>query len=179
MPRSLLSTLRAGSASCRLERPLRGLVSDSSPVFRLIYRSHSVVASEESGGELGAIFTTARRNNKELGITGALLTTDRAFAQTLEGEEQAVRDLYRRIEGDPRHESITVLEEGDVDGRVFARWAMAKIAEDGGPDIRLMSNASRGQIVAAGPDSHVTPEQQQIIGFMRESLLDVEPRPVR
>lgn len=158
---------------------MRGLVSDPSPVFRLIYSSHSLVAPEKSGGELGAIFTAARRNNKELGITGALLTSERAFAQTLEGEERAVRDLYQRIEGDPRHERITVLEEGDVEGRVFGRWAMAKVAEGGGPDIRLMSNASRGQIVAAGPDSHITPEQEHIIRVMRESLLDVGPRPLR
>jgi hypothetical protein len=42
----------------------------------------------------------------------------------------------------------------------------------------MMSNAARGQIVAAGPDSHVTPEQEQVIGFMRESLLEVEAPPV-
>ncbi len=142
-------------------------------MFRLIYRSHSLVAPEESGGELGAIFTVARVNNKGLGITGALLITESAFAQALEGEERAVRDLYERIERDPRHDRITILEEGDVDSRVFGRWAMAKVAEDGGPDLRLMSNASRGQIVAAGPDSHVTPEQEQVIGFMRESLQPV------
>jgi len=153
-------------------------VSEPSPVFRLIYSSHSLLAPDESRGELGAIFTAARRNNKALGITGALLTSGRAFAQTLEGEERAVRDLYGRIERDPRHERITVLQEGEVDGRVFGRWAMAKVAEDGGPDIRLLSNAARGQIVAAGPDPHVSPEQEHIIGFMRESLVDAEPRPV-
>src|SRR5205085_7022976 len=101
-----------------------------------------------------------------------------AFAQTLEGEEHAVRELYERIAADPRHENVTILETGDVRERVFGRWAMAKVAEDGGPDIRLLSNASRGQIVAAGPESHVTPEQEQVIGFMRESLRNMEPRPV-
>ena len=153
-------------------------MSDPSPVFRLIYRSRSKLASEDRAAELGSIFTVARRNNKGLGITGALLITEHAFAQTLEGDEHAVRELFERIERDPRHESISVLEEVNVDGRVFGRWAMAKVAEDGGPDIRMMSNAARGQIVAAGPDSHVTPEQEQIIGFMRESLLEVEVPPV-
>jgi hypothetical protein len=153
-------------------------VSEPSPVFRLIYSSHSLLAPDESRGELGAIFTAARRNNKALGITGALLISGRAFAQALEGEERAVRDLYGRIERDPRHERVTVLREGEVDGRVFGRWAMAKVAEDGGPDLRLLSHAARGQIVAAGPDPHVSPEQEHIIGFMRESLADAEPRPV-
>ena len=152
-------------------------MSESSPVFRLIYRSRSKLASEDRAGELGGIFTIARRNNKGLGITGALLVTEHAFAQTLEGDEHAVRGLFERIERDPRHESISVLEER-VAERLFGRWAMAQVAETGGSDIRLLSNASRGQIVAAGPDSHVTPEQERVVGFMRESLLEVEPRPV-
>ena len=147
---------------------------EPSAVFRLIYRSRSTIEPESRRTELGAIFTAARSNNKGLDITGALLITESAFAQTLEGEERAVRALFERIGRDPRHESISVLEEANVDGRVFGRWAMAKVAEDGGPDIRMLSNAARGQIVAAGPDSHVTPEQEQIIGFMRESLLEVE-----
>jgi len=154
-------------------------VSEPSTVFRLIYSSRSLLAPADEPGELGSIFTAARQNNRALGITGALLAADHAFAQTLEGEERAVRDLYERIARDPRHEELTILEEGDVDGRVFGRWAMAKVADGGGPDIRLMSNASVGQIVAAGPDSHVTPEQEQVIGFMRESLVGAEPRPAR
>lgn len=151
---------------------------ESSTVFRLIYNSQSTVAPDDTSAEFGAIFTSARQNNRDLGITGALLTTEHAFAQTLEGDERAVRDLYERIATDPRHENLTVLEQSEVDGRVFGRWAMAKVAEDGGPDIRLMSNASRGQIVAAGPDSHITPEQERVIGFMRESLVDNASRPV-
>jgi hypothetical protein len=144
-------------------------------VFRLIYRSRSQLTPEERGTELGGIFTVARRSNKALGITGALLITDDAFAQTLEGDAQAVRELFARIEHDPRHDSVHVLEAGPADGRVFGRWAMAKVAESGGPDIRMLSNASRGQIVAAGPDPHVTPEQERVIGFMRESLLEEAP----
>jgi len=153
-------------------------VSEPSPVFRLIYRSRSKLASEDRAGELGSIFTIARRNNKGLGITGALLITEHAFAQTLEGDEHAVRGLFERIERDPRHDSISVLEERKVAERLFGRWAMAQVAETGGSDIRLLSNASRGRIVAAGPDSNVTPQQERVVGFMRESLLEVEPRPV-
>ena len=151
---------------------------EPSAVFRLIYRSRSTIEPESRRTELGAIFTAARSNNKGLDITGALLITESAFAQTLEGEERAVRGLFERIGRDPRHESISVLEEREVGERLFGRWAMAQVAETGGSDIRLLSNASRGRIVAAGPDSHVTPEQERVVGFMRESLLEVEPRPV-
>ncbi len=58
-----------------------------------------------------------------------------------------------------------------IDERTFGRWAMAKVAGDGGADIRLMSNASRGVIVAApGTDSTITPEQEAVLTSMRTSL---------
>jgi hypothetical protein len=142
----------------------------SERVFRLIYSSHSRIAEGEAKAELGAIFTTARRNNKRLGVTGALVITGDAFAQTLEGDEVVVRELYESICGDSRHDRVTLLDEETVDGRTFGRWAMAQVSEDGGPDIRLMSNADKGKIVAASPDSHVTPDQETVLGFMRDSI---------
>jgi hypothetical protein len=139
-------------------------------VFRLVYRSQSRIDADESKTELGGIFTTARRNNKRLGITGALVITDDAFAQALEGEEDAVRGLYERIRQDPRHEHVTLIEAATVDDRVFGRWAMAKVAADGGPDIRVMSNAGKGTLVHTSPDGHVTPEQETVLALMRDSI---------
>ena len=143
---------------------------DSGPVFRLIYSSHSRIAPDHTTTKLGEIFTVARRKNKALGVTGALVITEDSFAQTLEGDETVVRDLYERISQDERHDNVTLLEAQAVDGRAFGRWAMAKVAQDGGPDIRLLSNADRGRIVAAGPDHHVTPGQETVLEFMRNSL---------
>lgn len=150
---------------------LEGSMSNpSEPVFRLIYSSHSCIAAEDSKSELGAIFTTARTNNKRLGVTGALVITEDAFAQTLEGDERVVRELYDGICHDPRHERVTLLAEETVDDRTFGRWAMARVSEDGGPDIRLLSNAAKGSIVAASPDAHITPEQETVLAFMRNSI---------
>ena len=143
----------------------------AAPVFRLIYSSRSRIAPGDARTELGDVFTVARRNNRRLGITGALVITGDAFAQALEGEESAVRDLYERICRDDRHEQVTLLEAETVEDRVFGRWAMARVGESDGPDIRLMSNADRGVIVAAGPDEHVTPEQESVLGFMRSSIV--------
>jgi len=109
-------------------------------------------------------------NNQRLGVTGALVITEDAFAQVLEGEEATVRGLYESISQDPRHDSVALLGEETVDGRTFGRWAMARVSEDGGPDLRLMSNASKGRIVAASPDAHVTPEQETVLAFMRDSI---------
>ena len=47
---------------------------------------------------------------------------------------------------------------------------MAKVAADGGPDIRLLSNAQKGTIVMAGQDGHVSTEQEAVLSFMRDSI---------
>jgi hypothetical protein len=138
-------------------------------IFRLIYNSHSCIEGDR-GDALGDIFTTARKNNQRLGVTGALVTTDAGFAQTLEGDESVVRELYDSICRDGRHDQVHLIEAETVADRTFGRWAMAKVAEDGGPDIRLLSNAAKGGIVAAGPDGHVTPEQETVLALMRGSI---------
>lgn len=144
---------------------------DDSGVFRLVYKSRSLIAPDQRTTELGAIFTQARTSNRAAGITGALLVSDGAFVQALEGDEDAVRDLYTRIRRDERHEDVTLLEAGPADGRVFGRWAMAKVATDGGPDIPLLSNANRGTIVVAREARRqLAPEQETVLAFMRGSI---------
>lgn len=142
------------------------------PVFRLIYRSHSLIDEEQSRTTLGEIFTTARRNNKRAGVTGALVTTDASFVQALEGDEAVVRELYATICRDPRHDGLSILTEEVVEERVFGRWAMARVSADGSPDIRLLSNAKKSVIVAAPADPSVTPEQENVLAFMRHAIAD-------
>ncbi len=142
-----------------------GASTDSSEdVFRLIYRSRDRISYDGRRAELGALFSTARSNNKKLQITGALLLTDDWFVQTLEGEEQAVRGLFDRIEKDPRHDSVTLIDTRTVTGRVFSRWAMAMVAEDGEPDIPLIAH-TKGISPAAG--KRTTPEQDELLDLMR------------
>ena len=142
---------------------------DSGPVFRLIYRSHSRIGTTERKQQLGEIFSVARSANKKLGVTGALLIDDDQFVQTLEGPEPAVRDLYTKISKDRRHEHVELLESGDAAGRVFGRWAMAKMAADGEPDIPLLTNVNKGGISPAQPRP-ATEAQEAVLGRMRQSL---------
>ena len=141
----------------------------SGPVFRLIYRSRSRIGAAERKHQLGEIFSAARSANKKLGVTGALLITDDQFVQTLEGPEPAVRDLYAKIGKDRRHEHIELLESGDAAGRVFGRWAMAKMAADGEPDIPLLANVDKGGISPA-QSRPATQAQESVLGLMRQSL---------
>jgi len=142
---------------------------DSGPVFRLIYRSRSRVGGAERKHQLGEIFSVARSSNKKLGITGALLITDDEFVQTLEGAEPVVRELYAKISKDKRHEHLELLDSGDVPERVFGRWAMAKVAAEGAPDIPLLTNADKGGISPAQPRP-TTEAQETVLGVMRQSL---------
>ena len=141
-------------------------------VFRLIYRSRNLMPPERLKVGLGALFSKARSNNSERQITGALLVVEDRFVQALEGEEAAVRSLYAVIENDARHEDVTLVEAGPVLGRVFSRWAMAKVSVDGEPDIPLLSNKN-GITVAA--DRRTTPDQDALLQTMRDAAREPLP----
>ena len=138
----------------------------SEATFRLIYRSRDKIPADRRKVALGDLFSTARSNNKDRDITGALLVRGEWFVQALEGEEAVVRRLFARIERDARHDSVSLLDARDVEGRVFSRWAMAKVAEDGEPDIPLISN--KAGITPAAPRG-ATAEQESILAFMRDA----------
>ena len=138
----------------------------SAPVFRLIYRSHSAIPAAGFDAELGNILRKARANNTARGITGALLVYDDWFAQTLEGDEAAVRGLFNTISADKRHASVELREEGMAPARVFSRWAMAMVSEHGTPDIPLAATAT-GTTEAAPRGT--TADQERILGMMRDA----------
>jgi hypothetical protein len=79
---------------------------------------------------LQAILVPSRAANTALGITGLLVyryspeTDSGHFIQMLEGDEKAVRALYKKIVADPRHHTKIVLGEGDRPDRMFADWSM-------------------------------------------------------
>lgn len=138
--------------------------AEATQVFRLIYASRDRMAPTDRRAELGELFTLARRNNKELGVTGALLLGPQTFVQTLEGEETVVRELFSRICGDPRHDGVTLLDARSVGDRVFSRWAMAQVAEQGESDIALLAHADGiAPAVARTP----TGEQELVLDLMR------------
>ena len=135
-------------------------------VFRLVYRSRLRVPPRSSRAELGAIHATARTNNTRLGVSGALLVWNESIVQVLEGEEATVRDLYATIHDDPRHDDVRVISEKHVAGRVFGRWAMAAVADEGTPDLALL-------LTTGGIDEalqHPTPEEEALLSELRGVL---------
>ncbi len=132
--------------------------------FRLMYRSRNMIPDDQRKAELGTLFSAARSNNKKQQITGALLIYGDWFAQVLEGAEAPVRALFATIEQDPRHENISVIQSGPAEGRVFSRWAMARVSADGEPDIRLIAHTDG---IAPAMSRGTTPEQEALLDVMR------------
>ena len=75
--------------------------------------------------EIDRILATARRRNVRADITGALLATDSAFVQVLEGPRAAVEETFARIRADRRHNGIVLLSSQSMAKRGFSGWPMA------------------------------------------------------
>ncbi len=96
-------------------------------LYRIIYVSRSLLRGDEDqvASELRRILAVSRRNNASEGLTGALLLGQGSFAQVLEGPMDAVERAFERIQDDPRHADLVVVEIGPVAARAFPDWSMA------------------------------------------------------
>jgi len=94
-------------------------------LYRLFYRSRqtpAVVADLDF--VVQQIIGAAIRRNREVGLTGLLLTVRGDFIQALEGNVDAVRATYARISMDPRHHDLHVISQGPAEQRLFGEWNM-------------------------------------------------------
>lgn len=92
------------------------------PIFFHVYVS--AATREFSPEDLLQLLTKSRERNARAGLTGLLLYKNNDFMQLLEGPEQAVREVLRKIEADPRHRQMTKLLEGFTAERQFPDWHM-------------------------------------------------------
>jgi len=92
---------------------------------RFIYASRAREGLTENDAQ--AIQVHSGRTNALDGITGVLIFTGRHFVQLIEGAPDAITDLVIRLERDPRHSRINVLEDERVRDRAFPSWDMLLI----------------------------------------------------
>ena len=78
--------------------------------------------------DLEDILEHARSSNAKKGITGALVYVDGVFLQILEGDTEVVKELMKKISRDVRHETVTVLKQGEIPAPTFSDWRMAYIS---------------------------------------------------
>ena len=94
----------------------------------IIYYSFS--QSDLSNNELEGILRKAREWNQTNEITGLLIYRFNKifkrgnFLQIIEGPQKSILSAWERISTDPRHHTITVLEDGNFKERNFSAWSM-------------------------------------------------------
>ncbi len=98
-------------------------------LYKIVYCSRNYIGGGhvERDGEILQILDAAKANNSRQSITGALLFNSGFFAQVLEGPRSSIERVFERIQQDPRHGEVTVLESGAADRRSFPEWSMAYV----------------------------------------------------
>ncbi len=91
-------------------------------MHQLVYVSSA--SANLSEDDLKDVISCARETNKILGVTGMLVFLDGCFLQVLEGRPERVRELYAKIEADPRHFGAKVLIESEIAKPAFPAWSM-------------------------------------------------------
>lgn len=98
-------------------------------LFRILYCSRNRIENlqDRRAEAMSQIFQTARANNKRRAVTGALLYSTSFFAQVLEGPRGEIESIFEKIQQDPRHGDVTILECSRISSRDFPQWSMASV----------------------------------------------------
>ncbi|MBI5130600.1 MAG: BLUF domain-containing protein [Rhodopseudomonas palustris] len=140
--------------------------------YRCVYWSRQRIdgTPEQVATEIESILTAARRNNAQLGITGALAVGRGIFAQLLEGPRQAVETAFENIQRDERHGDVQVLAFGPAEQRAFPGWPMAYVEPS-----QIGSQPAASTSTAAVGSTHL--EARRLLDII--DSLAVEPQPRR
>jgi hypothetical protein len=106
------------------------------PLIHCIYASGAAPGCTEA--DIAAFVRLARERNVERGITGMLVAADRSFFQILEGDADAVDELYRTIAADRRHIGVTLIIREPIARRAFELSPMGFLSMSTGDLARLM-----------------------------------------
>ncbi|WP_374473443.1 BLUF domain-containing protein [Arenimonas sp.] len=114
--------------------------------LRLTYVSRATFPPVRDGAafhpEVGRILVQSRRNNARQRLVGGLYFADGCFFQVLEGPAEDVEALYAKLQQDPRHEDLQVLERREIPEPEFRGWTMKHVPD--APEVRsLMARHGR------------------------------------
>ena len=89
--------------------------------------------ASRTAGIIGAsdvkdILAASKRNNTQIGVTGALCLSNGIFLQQLEGDKVEVNALYHRILRDERHRDPAILDFAEITHRRFGTWSMGLLS---------------------------------------------------
>jgi hypothetical protein len=92
------------------------------PIFRLTYLSQPTSPFTEV--DLDDIESKSVAANNARDVTGLLIVQENRILQILEGREEAVRELYAKIDRDPRHTITKLVSTAEDDERLLLTWSM-------------------------------------------------------
>jgi hypothetical protein len=91
----------------------------------ILYVSVSTLKLPADAGQVDAIVSWSQGRNRNLDVTGALVFTEKRFAQYLEGPAENLDEVIASIERDRRHRDIDFIYKRPLTGRRFPTWALA------------------------------------------------------
>lgn len=129
-----------------MDRPRECIAEGRPMLIRVLYISS--VAPGLTGSDIDRLVASSRRRNRQLDLTGALVVCAVRFAQVLEGRDEAVDAMTRRIAADPRHTNMQLVDRAAVGRRLCDGWDMA-----------FVDDASWASILDGVSAGVVTPDQ--------------------
>ncbi len=95
-------------------------------LHQLVYYSRNCMPGDDRQllQELRSIITVSQRNNQRDGITGYLIFDKHYFLQILEGNRDTIFTTFKRIQGDSRHSTVTLMQTREIGARGFPQWTM-------------------------------------------------------
>ena len=91
---------------------------------QLLYSS-TATGRTDSLVNMAKILAESHRNNLRDGLTGALAAHQGCYLQVIEGPADVLDSLLRRLESDPRHRHVTLIDREPITQRLFGDWTMA------------------------------------------------------
>ena len=140
-------------------------------IFQIVYCSRNTISGTAADvrAQIETILQAARRNNARVGVTGALFYNSIFFAQVLEGSLVEVQKVFERLQLDPRHADMVVLQTGFAPDRSFANWSMAFAGASTDLALPFQNWPAHSVEVAAG-----SPNGQEVMEFLRDLVLKQE-----
>ena len=139
----------------------------SDDIFKILYCSKNLIEGEHAkqDAEISQILQSARRNNREQNVTGALFFNSAYFAQALEGPKLAIEKIFENIQRDPRHGDVTVLSSETGGHRDFPEWSMAHVAP---PDETISASMA---VALDSALSHPGASADGVLGLLRSLVI--------
>lgn len=88
----------------------------------LMYRSQAIV--DLTQGMLSELVEKAKQCNQKNGISGLLFYDHPYFFQALEGPEESIKSLFKKISLDPRHANVVLLGHEVISDRKYPNLGM-------------------------------------------------------